>query len=83
MKFKFVCAMETVSPGILWLSMMAALLFGRLPLVGTEKEGDPSSAGLLDDMQSSNCSQLTLKMEFSSKVVEHGKSTQHRTACHL
>lgn len=71
---KFGRTMERLSPGILWLSMMAALLFGRLPLVGTEKEGDPSSAAFLD-VQSSNCSQLTLKMEFSSKVVEHGKST--------
>lgn len=75
MGFKFECTMERVSPGILWLSMMAALLFGRLPLVGTEKEGDPSSAAFLDDVQSSNCSELTLKMEFSSKVVEHGKSS--------
>lgn len=75
MGFKFGCAMERVSPGILWLSMMAALLFGRLPLVGTEKEGDSSSTGFMDDAQSSNCSQLTLKMEFSSKVVEHGKQT--------
>lgn len=65
--------METVSPRILWLLMMAALLFGRLPLVGTEREGGPSSAAFSEGLQSSNCSELTLKVDFSSRVVEHGK----------
>lgn len=63
-----------------WASMLLGLLAGFLPVVGMEPatetksasghapDSDPRSSG-------SNCSQLTLKLEFSSKVVEHGEET--------
>lgn len=62
--------------------MLLGLLAGFVPVVGMEPAGGgtpdsdhtpnseplPSSSG-------SNCSQLTLKLEFSTKVVEHGKKS--------
>uniref|UniRef100_A0A8C2YXR5 Membrane-bound transcription factor site-1 protease n=1 Tax=Cyclopterus lumpus TaxID=8103 RepID=A0A8C2YXR5_CYCLU len=61
-----------------WASMLLGLLSGFLPVVGMEPMGGaklnsdhapnteplPSSSG-------SNCSDLTVKLEFSTKVVEH------------
>lgn len=58
-----------------WVAVLLGLLLGFLPLLGTEPMGgsrttaDPKQASSCD----SNCSQLTLKLEFSSKVVEDGK----------
>uniref|UniRef100_A0A3Q1GFJ6 Membrane-bound transcription factor site-1 protease n=1 Tax=Acanthochromis polyacanthus TaxID=80966 RepID=A0A3Q1GFJ6_9TELE len=57
-----------------WASMLLVLLAGFLPLVGTEPEGGAKSSSNTEPLPSpsgSNCSQLTLKLEFSSKVVEH------------
>lgn len=63
-----------------WASMLLGLLVGFLPLVGMEPMGgakpDSDHAPNTEPLPSSsdsNCSQLTLKLEFSSKVVEHGK----------
>lgn len=63
-----------------WASMLLGLLVGFLPLVGMEPtEGAKSGSDHgpnpepLPSSSGSNCSQLTLKLEFSSKVVEHGK----------
>uniref|UniRef100_A0AAR2LDS8 Membrane-bound transcription factor site-1 protease n=1 Tax=Pygocentrus nattereri TaxID=42514 RepID=A0AAR2LDS8_PYGNA len=57
------------------LFLFVALLVGRLPLTGTEEEpgtpSSPSSSTATDGFFSSNCSQLTLKVDFSSRVVEH------------
>lgn len=59
-----------------WVSALLGLLVGFLPLLGTEPLGgskpatDPQQPSSCD----SNCSQLTLKLEFSSKVVEDGKN---------
>lgn len=60
--------------------MLLGLLVGFLPLVGMEPMGGakPDSDHApnpepLPSSSDSNCSQLTLKLEFSSKVVEHGK----------
>lgn len=59
-----------------WGSVLLGLLVGFLPLLGTEPLGgskpttDPQQPSSCD----SNCSQLTLKLEFSSKVVEDGKN---------
>lgn len=63
-----------------WVSMLFGLLVGFLPLVGMEPMGAVkfdsdhtlNPKPLLSSSES-NCSQLTLKVEFSSKVVEHGK----------
>uniref|UniRef100_A0A667X3N1 Membrane-bound transcription factor peptidase, site 1 n=1 Tax=Myripristis murdjan TaxID=586833 RepID=A0A667X3N1_9TELE len=61
-----------------WVSMLLGLLVGFLPLVGMEPAGGAKptsnlnpSAEPLPSPSGSNCSQLTLKLEFSSKVVEH------------
>lgn len=56
--------------------MLMGLLAGVLPVVGVEpspegKSGPGQSPNL--ESPNSNCSHLTLKLEFSSKVVEHGK----------
>ena len=63
-----------------WASMLLGLLVGFLPLVGMEPMGGNKSASdhapnpeHLSSSSGSNCSQLTLKLEFSSNVVEHGK----------
>lgn len=63
-----------------WASMLLGLLVGFLPLVGMEPMGGTKSdsdhtpnSEPLPPSADSNCSQLTLKLEFSSKVVEHGK----------
>lgn len=63
-----------------WASMLLGLLLGFLPLVGMEPMGGakPDSGHTPNpepppSSSDSNCSQLTLKLEFSSKVVEHGK----------
>uniref|UniRef100_A0A665UQG2 Membrane-bound transcription factor site-1 protease n=1 Tax=Echeneis naucrates TaxID=173247 RepID=A0A665UQG2_ECHNA len=62
----------------LWASMLLGLLSGFLPAVGMEPAGGSSSASehppnsdSFPSSSGSNCSQLTLKLEFSSKVVEH------------
>lgn len=64
-----------------WVSMLLGLLVGFLPLVGMEPAGGAKptsnlnpSAEPLPSPSGSNCSQLTLKLEFSSKVVEHGEN---------
>lgn len=63
-----------------WASMLLGLLSGFLPVVGMESTGGArsgsehaSNSDPLPSSSGSNCSQLTLKLEFSSKVVEHGK----------
>uniref|UniRef100_A0A3P8W639 Membrane-bound transcription factor site-1 protease n=1 Tax=Cynoglossus semilaevis TaxID=244447 RepID=A0A3P8W639_CYNSE len=63
-----------------WGSILFCLLTGFLPVVGMEPAGgarsgseptpDPDPDPLLSP-SASNCSQLTLKLEFSTKVVEH------------
>lgn len=66
-----------------WASMLLGLLVGFLPLVGMEPTGGAKSGSdhatnsePLPSSSGSNCSsQLTLKLEFSSKVVEHGKTS--------
>uniref|UniRef100_A0A8C7F771 Membrane-bound transcription factor site-1 protease n=1 Tax=Oncorhynchus kisutch TaxID=8019 RepID=A0A8C7F771_ONCKI len=56
-------------------SLLVALLCGRLPLVGTEGGDGTASTSTSspnpDGNHSSNCSSLTVKLEFSTKVVEH------------
>lgn len=57
-----------------WLLVVVALLVGYVPLAGTEEERPTYSSSFSSDwISNSNCSQLTLKLDFSSKVVEHGK----------
>lgn len=63
-----------------WASVLLGLLVGFLPLVGMEPMGGaPSDSGRPDNPKplpspsDSNCSHLTLKLEFSTKVVEHGE----------
>uniref|UniRef100_A0A672HQL8 Membrane-bound transcription factor site-1 protease n=1 Tax=Salarias fasciatus TaxID=181472 RepID=A0A672HQL8_SALFA len=53
-----------------WASTLLGLLAGFLPAVGMEPQGG-ASAEPLPSPSGSNCSQLTLKLEFSSEVVEH------------
>lgn len=62
-----------------WMCMLLGLLAGFLPVVGTEPEkGAKSNHGPTHSpdvpTSGSNCSQLTLKLEFSTKVVEHGRA---------
>lgn len=62
-----------------WVSMLLGLLVGFLPAVGTEPGGGAKpSSGHAPSPESpscgSNCSHLTVKLEFSSKVVEHGEN---------
>ncbi|XP_030588228.1 membrane-bound transcription factor site-1 protease isoform X2 [Archocentrus centrarchus] len=61
-----------------WVSMLLGLLAGFLPVVGMEGEGGAKSSSdhtpnveALSSLSVTNCSQLTLKLEFSTKVVEH------------
>uniref|UniRef100_A0A3Q2XY04 Membrane-bound transcription factor site-1 protease n=1 Tax=Hippocampus comes TaxID=109280 RepID=A0A3Q2XY04_HIPCM len=57
-----------------WISMLMGLLAGVLPVVGVESSPEGKSGpGQSPNLESpnSNCSHLTLKLEFSSKVVEH------------
>lgn len=68
-----------------WASMLLGLLVGFLPLVGMEPTGDTKSGSEsapnpepLPSSSGSNCSELTLKLEFSSKVVENGKKKLFR-----
>lgn len=63
-----------------WASVLLGLLVGFLPLVGMEPMGGAQSdSGRTDSPKplsspsDSNCSHLTLKLEFSTTVVEHGK----------
>lgn len=63
-----------------WVSMLLGLIAGFLPVVGMDREGGAKSSSdhtpNMDPLSSqsvTNCSQLTLKLEFSTKVVEHGK----------
>lgn len=63
-----------------WASVLLGLLVGFLPLVGMEPLGGAQSdSGQTDNPKplsspsDSNCSHSTLKLEFSTKVVEHGK----------
>ncbi|KAK3548464.1 hypothetical protein QTP70_013154 [Hemibagrus guttatus] len=56
----------------LWLLVVVALLAGNAPQAGTEDERATFSSSFSSDgFSSSNCSQLTLKLDFSSKLVEH------------
>uniref|UniRef100_A0A9J8BF92 Membrane-bound transcription factor site-1 protease n=1 Tax=Cyprinus carpio carpio TaxID=630221 RepID=A0A9J8BF92_CYPCA len=61
---------------IIRLCLLVAFLGGRLPLVGTEEDSGPFSTPFpsplnADALLSPNCSQLTLKLDFSTKVVKH------------
>lgn len=63
-----------------WASVLLGLLVGFLPLVGMEPMGGAQSdSGQTDNPKplsspsDSNCSHSELKLEFSTKVVEHGK----------
>uniref|UniRef100_A0A8C2J0L2 Membrane-bound transcription factor site-1 protease n=1 Tax=Cyprinus carpio TaxID=7962 RepID=A0A8C2J0L2_CYPCA len=61
---------------IVWLCLLVAFLGGRLPVVGTEEDSGPFSTPFpsplnADAFLSPNCSQLTLKLDFSTKVVKH------------
>lgn len=57
-------------------SILVILLCGRFILAGIE-EGDEAASSIYpsnpDETHSSNCSSLTVKLKFSTKVVEHGK----------
>lgn len=71
-----------------WVSMLLRLLAGFLPVVGMEPAGGGKSdsdhtpdSDALHSSSGSNCSELTLKLEFSSKVVEHGKKSVGDTVC--
>uniref|UniRef100_A0AAX7VWY6 Membrane-bound transcription factor site-1 protease n=1 Tax=Astatotilapia calliptera TaxID=8154 RepID=A0AAX7VWY6_ASTCA len=61
-----------------WVSMLLGLIAGFLPVVGMDGEGGAESTSdhtpkidALSSQSVTNCSQLTLKLEFSTKVVEH------------
>uniref|UniRef100_A0A8C5N646 Membrane-bound transcription factor site-1 protease n=1 Tax=Gouania willdenowi TaxID=441366 RepID=A0A8C5N646_GOUWI len=61
-----------------WTSMLLGFLAGSWPAVGMEPKnmvqldpGHAPKAELLSSSPDSNCSQLTLKLEFSTEVVEH------------
>uniref|UniRef100_A0A6Q2X6K8 Membrane-bound transcription factor site-1 protease n=1 Tax=Esox lucius TaxID=8010 RepID=A0A6Q2X6K8_ESOLU len=54
----------------IWLPALVALLCGGLPLVGSEGGYEAESSNT-DETISSNCSSLTVKLEFSTKIVEH------------
>ena len=63
-----------------WASVLLGLLMGFLPVVGMEPTGGSKSESdhtpntePLPSSSGSNCSQMTLKLEFSTKVVEHGE----------
>lgn len=65
-----------------WVSLFLGQMAGFLPVVGMEAKGGAKSSPdhMVNDQPlpsppGSNCSQLTLKLEFSSKVVEHGKKS--------
>uniref|UniRef100_A0A8C5FNF4 Membrane-bound transcription factor peptidase, site 1 n=1 Tax=Gadus morhua TaxID=8049 RepID=A0A8C5FNF4_GADMO len=60
------------------VSLLLGLLLGLLPMVGTEAEGGaqqpydpPTSTEAPPSSSGSNCSDLTVKLEFSTRVVEH------------
>lgn len=61
---------------LVWVSVLLGLVVAFLPLLGTEPtrgaktNTNPKQPSSCDY----NCSQLTLKLEFSSKVVEDGKN---------
>uniref|UniRef100_A0A673JIE8 Membrane-bound transcription factor site-1 protease-like n=1 Tax=Sinocyclocheilus rhinocerous TaxID=307959 RepID=A0A673JIE8_9TELE len=67
---------RTAGTMIVRLCLLVAFLGGRLPLVGTEEDSGPFSTPFpsplnADALLSPNCSQLTLKLDFSTKVVKH------------
>ncbi|KTF90955.1 hypothetical protein cypCar_00019701 [Cyprinus carpio] len=67
---------RTAGTMIVWLCLLVAFLGGRLPVVGTEEDSGPFSTPFpsplnADAFLSPNCSQLTLKLDFSTKVVKH------------
>lgn len=69
---------RTTGTMIVRLCLFVAALGGRLPLVGTEENGGPFSTPFhphlnADALLSPNCSQVMLKVDFSTKVVKHGK----------
>lgn len=69
---------RTAGTMIVRLCLLVAFLGGRLPPVGTEEDSGPFSTPFpsplnADAHLSPNCSQLTLKLDFSTKVVKHGK----------
>lgn len=66
------------------LPVLVALLAGYVGPAGTEeKRAAFSSSFSSDGLSSSNCSQLTLKLDFSSKVVEHGECCQSLICFHV
>ena len=65
------------------VSLLLGLLLGLLPMVGTEAErgaqqphDPPASTESPPTSPGSNCSDLTVKLEFSTRVVEHGEGTR-------
>lgn len=61
--------------------LLLGLLSGFLPVVGMELVGGAKSGSdhapktePLPSSSASNCSDLTVKLEFSTKVVEHGEN---------
>ncbi|XP_051726643.1 LOW QUALITY PROTEIN: membrane-bound transcription factor site-1 protease [Ctenopharyngodon idella] len=67
---------RTTGTMIVRLCLLVAALGGRLPLVGTEENGGPFSTPFhphlnADALLSPNCSQVMLKVDFSTKVVKH------------
>ncbi|KAJ3596304.1 hypothetical protein NHX12_002713 [Muraenolepis orangiensis] len=61
-----------MSPHPIWVSLLVGLLLSCLPMVGTEPEPEPEAGGQqTPESPSSNCSDLTVKLEFSTRVVEH------------
>jgi len=69
---------RTTGTMIVRLCLLVAALGGRLPLVGTEENRGPFSTPFHPPLNpeallSSNCSQILLKLDFSTKVVKHGK----------
>lgn len=60
------------------LCLLLAMLVGQFSLVGTEEKNGPFATLFppsldADALLSPNCSQFTLKLDFSTKVVKHGK----------
>ena len=60
------------------LLLLLALLTGILPAVGMDTGGQAFNFDPEPEALQSNCSHLTVKLEFSTKVVEHGGFEGHQ-----
>lgn len=63
-----------MTQAVIRVILVIALLETHLPLADTEdKRGTTNYFSAFDEVPNLNHTQLTLKIDFSSKVVEHGK----------